>query len=135
MHSQDGQASDSERATRHFAMECCGNSQFDGKHVPISLIRDKDRCYSIIGILYMVSSLSFCYHCLLLVLCVCSIVLYAILYPLFRPHHFVVVGRLCHTCLSVRTILCKFITIEHCILNRVTSQQISTRQKQSSASQ
>ena len=30
----------------------------------------------------------------------------------------------CHLCLSVRTTLCKFITIEHCILNRAVSLQI-----------
>ena len=70
-----------------------------------------------------------------LVLCVCSTVLSEFLCPLLRPHHFVVAGIVCHTCLSVHTFLCKFITVERRVLNRAASQQISARQKQSAASE
>ena len=45
-----------------FAVYYCGHNNYDGQHVPMSLIRDKDRCCSIIGILSIVFSLSFCYH-------------------------------------------------------------------------
>ena len=75
----------------------------------MSLIRDKDCCCRIIGILPVVSYLSVCYHRLLLVLCIYSTVLCAFLCPLLRPHHFVVAGLVRHTCLSVCNILCKFI--------------------------
>ena len=68
-------------------------------------------------------------------LCVCSTVLSEFLCSSPRPHHFVVVGLVCHTCLSVRTFLCKFITVEPRILNRAASQHISARQKQSAASE
>ena len=102
----------------------------------MSLIRDEDRCCHITGILTLVSSLSpFVTIVCWLVLCVCSTVLSEFLCPLPRPHHFVVAGIVCHTCLSVRTFLCKFITVERCILNRAASQQISARQKQSAASE
>ena len=111
------------------------NNKYDRKHVPMSLIRDEDCRYRIIGILFVVSSLSFCYHRLLLVLCVFSTVCYAFLCPLLCPHHFLVAGLVCHTCLSVYTFLCKFITIEHRVLNRAASQQISVKQKQSAASE
>ena len=106
---------------------------FDGQHIPMSLITEEDRCYRINGILFVVSSLSFCYHCLLLVLCVFSTVLSAFPCPLPRPHHFVIAGLVCHMCLSVRLTLCKFIAVERCILNRVASQQICARRKQSAA--
>ena len=56
------------------------------------------------------------------------------LYPLLRPHHFVVAGIVCHTCLSVRTFLCKYIIVERRILKRAAGQQISAWQKQSAAS-
>ena len=105
------------------------------QHLPMSLNRDEDRCYCIIGILPIVSSLSFVTIVCWLVLCVCSTVLSEFLCPLPRPHHFVVAGIVCHTCLSVRTFLCKFITVERRILNRAASQQISARQKQSAASE
>ena len=117
-----------------FAVQYCGHNNYDGQHVPMSLVRDKDRCCHIIGILYVVSSLSFCYHRLLLALCVFSTMLSAFLCPLPRSHHFVIAGLVCHTCLSVRTFLCKFITVERRVLNRAASQQISARQKQSAAS-
>ena len=70
-----------------------------------------------------------------LVLRVCSTVLSEFLCPLPRPHHFVVAGIVCHTCLSVCAILCKFITVERRVLNRAAGQQISARQKQSAASE
>ena len=99
----------------------------------MSLIGDEDHCCRIIGIMSIVYSLSFYYHRLLLVLCVCSTVLSALLCPLPRPHHFVVTALVCHTCLSVCTFLCKFIIVEHRILNRGASQQIFARRKQSAA--
>ena len=99
----------------------------------MSLSRDEDRCCRIIGILPAVSSLCFSYHCLLLVLCVCSTVRSIFLCPLLCPHHFAVAGLVCDTCLSVHAILCKFITIERRILNRVASQQICAKRKQSAA--
>ena len=101
----------------------------------MSLIRYEDRCCRIIGILSVVSSLSFCYHRLLLVLCVCSTVLSAFLCPLPHPHHFAVAGLVCHMCLSVCTLQCKFTTIKRRILNRAASQQIFARRKQSAASE
>ena len=68
-------------------------------------------------------------------LCVCSTALSEFLCPLLRPHHFVVAGIVCHTCLSARTFLCKFVTVKRGILNRAASQQISARQKQSAANE
>ena len=68
-------------------------------------------------------------------LCVCSTGLSDFLCPLLRPHHFVVAGIVCYTCLSVHTFLCKSITVERRVLNRAASQQISARQKQSAASE
>ena len=59
----------------------------------------------------------------------------AFLCPLLRPHHFVVAGLVCHTCLSVHGFLRKFITVERRVLNRVASQQISARRRQSAASE
>ena len=70
-----------------------------------------------------------------LVLCVCSTVLSEFLCPLPRPHRFVIAGIVCHTCLSMRTILCKFITVERRVLNMAASLQISAMQKQSAASE
>ena len=99
----------------------------------MSLIRDEDRCCCINRIFAIVSSL-FGYHRLLVVLCVCSTVLCAFLCPLLRPHHFVFAGLVSHTRLSVHSILCNSITVECRILNKVVSQQISARRKQSTAS-
>ena len=101
----------------------------------MSLIRDKDRCCRISGIISVVSLSIFVTIVCWLVLCVCSTVLSEFLCPLPRPHHFVVAGIVCHTCLSGRTFLCKFITVERRVLNRAASQQISARQKQSAASE
>ena len=42
------------------------------QHVPMSSIRDEDRCCYIIGIFTLLSCLSHCYHRLVLVLCACS---------------------------------------------------------------
>ena len=70
-----------------------------------------------------------------LVLCVCNTVLSEFLCPLLRPQRFVVAGLVSHTCLSVRTFLCKFITVERRVLIRAASQQISAKQKQSAASE
>ena len=66
-------------------------------------------------------------------LCVFSTMRCAFLCLLIRPHHFVVARVVCRTCLSVHAFLCKFITVERRILNRVASQQISPRRKQSAA--
>ena len=44
--------------TLAFVVQCCGNNQSDGQHVPMSLIRDEDRCCHINGILTLVSFLS-----------------------------------------------------------------------------
>ena len=101
----------------------------------MSLIRDEDRCCRIIGTLPVVSSLSFCYHRLLPVLCVFSTVCCAFMCPLLRLHHSVVAGLVCYTCLSVRIFLCKFITVERRVLNIAASQQISARRKQLAASE
>ena len=101
----------------------------------MSLIRDEDCCCRISGIISIVSFSLFLTIVCWLVLCVCSIVLSEFLCPLPRPHHFVVVGLVCHTCLSVHTFLCKFTTVERRILNRATSQQISARLKQLVASE
>ena len=99
----------------------------------MSLIRGEDRYCRIIGILPIVSSLSFCCHRLLLMLFICSTMLSEFLCPLPRPHHFVVTRFVCHTCLSVQTTLYKFIIIKHRILNRAVNLQIFARQKQSVA--
>ena len=38
-----------------FAVQYCGHSEYDGQHVAMSLIRDEDRYYHIIGIFTIVS--------------------------------------------------------------------------------
>ena len=102
----------------------------------MSLIRDEDRCCHINRILTFVSFLSLIVTIVCwLVLCVCSTVLSEFLCPFPRPHHFVVAGIVCHTCMSVRTFLCKYVIVERRVLNRAASQQISARQKQSAASE
>ena len=101
----------------------------------MSLIRDEDRYYSITGIITIVFCLSLCYHRLLLVLCVCSVVMCAIVCLLHRPHRFVVAWPVRYKRLYIHAFLYKPISIVCRVSNRAARQQVSARQDHSAASE
>ena len=77
----------------------------DGQHVPMSLIRDEDRCCPIMGIFTFVSFLSFCYHRSILVLHACSSVLRAFCESCCSASPLRGRGSVCSEYLCVRTLL------------------------------
>ena len=117
-----------------FAVQYCGRGQYDVQHVPMSLIRDKDHCCYIIGILPVASCLSFvtimCYWCCALA----ALVLYMCVRSVAPPSTLCNCWVVCHTHLHVRAILRTFVSITHSVLNRVASLQFSAWRKQSVAS-
>ena len=100
----------------------------------MGLIRDEDNFCRIIGILPVLSSLSFCYHRFVLVLRICNTVLCVFVYTVALPHHFVVFGSVFCKHLCIRTSLHELVPYERRILSKATSQQIFARQKQPTAS-
>ena len=101
----------------------------------MSLIRDEDRCYRITEILTVVSCFSHCYHRSVVVLRVCSTMLYAFVCTVALFHHFAVFGSVRCKHLRVHALPYQPLPVERRVLSKAASRQISERQKQSVASE
>ena len=75
-------------------MQYCGRGHYDVQHIPMSLIRDEDRCCCcIIGIFIIVSCFPLSVTIVLfLVLCICSSCVVHIMSSVVPPDHFAVAG-------------------------------------------
>ena len=95
-----------------FAVQYCVNNYFDGQHVPMSLIRDEERCCCITGIFTHVSPLSISVTIVLvLVLCAHSHCVAWFVLSIDPLQRFEVAEPVHYTRLSVRDSLCAFVPL------------------------
>ena len=93
-------------------MQCCGLDDYDVQHIPMNLIRDEVCYYCIKGDIYScIFSLFFVTMVFVLVLCVCSTVLCALVCSIALSHHFMVARPVHCILLNVHATLLTFVPL------------------------